>query len=132
MEEVNNVFYDAFQSLSIEKMERVWHHSDDAVCIHPGWNLITGWLAIRESWVTIFQNTNSIKFLITNTKIQVFNDILVVVCLENMESILEEGQIIRSGILATNIFKRFKSDWAMIHHHGSIVTNYMLPNISSN
>jgi len=131
MEEANNIFYEAFQSLSIEKMEKVWHHGDDVVCIHPGWDLITGWLAIRESWVTIFQNTNSIKFLITNTKIQVFKDIAVVVCLENIESIIEE-QIIGSGILATNIFKQSKSGWAMMHHHGSIVTNYMLPNVSSN
>jgi ketosteroid isomerase-like protein len=131
MEEANNIFYEAFQSLSIEKMEKVWHHGDDVVCIHPGWDLITGWLAIRESWVTIFQNTNSIKFLITNTKIQVFKDIAVVICLENIESIIE-GQIIRSGVLATNIFKQFKSDWAIMHHHGSIVTNYMLPNISPN
>ena len=35
IEEANNTFYQAFQSLSIEKMERVWDHADDAICIHP-------------------------------------------------------------------------------------------------
>ena len=95
-----------------------------------GWDLITGWLAISESWIAIFQNTNSIKFRITNTKIRVFKDIAVVVCLENMESVIEE-QTNKSGILTTNIFKQIKSDWIMTHHHGSMVTNYMLPNTSS-
>lgn len=129
-EEVNNRFYQAFQSLSIEKMERVWDHGDNILCIHPGWDLVTGWLTIRESWITIFQNTSSIKFLITNTKIRIFDDIVVVVCLENIESTIGK-QTIKLGILATNIFKKFNSEWLMNHHHGSVVTNYMSPNISS-
>ncbi len=86
MEEINNRFYQAFQSLSMEQMDRIWDHGDDIVCIHPGWELFTGWLAVRESWVTIFQNTASIKFLITNTKVRFFNDFVVAVCLENIES----------------------------------------------
>ncbi|MBA3750806.1 MAG: nuclear transport factor 2 family protein [Nitrosopumilus sp.] len=129
MEEVNNRFYRAFQNLSIEEMEKVWDHGDDTVCIHPGWDLFTGWLAIRESWIIIFQNINQINFLITNTKIQIFNDNAVVVCLENMESTTGE-HIIKSGILATNIFKKFGNEWLMIHHHGSTVANYLPPNIS--
>jgi hypothetical protein len=129
MEEANNRFYQAFQNLSIEKMEKVWDLGDDTVCIHPGWDLFTGWLAIRESWIIIFQNTSRINFLITNTKIRIFNDNAVVVCLENMESIIGEHTI-KSGILATNIFKKFDNEWLMIHHHGSTVTNYLPPNIS--
>lgn len=111
-------------------MERVWNHSDDAVCIHPGWDLFTGWLAIRESWMTIFQNTSRMQFLITHAKIKVFGDIAVVVCLENIESTIH-GQAIKSGVLATNIFKKLENDWLMIHHHGSIVTDYIPPNVST-
>jgi hypothetical protein len=36
MEEINNRFYQAFQSLSMEQMDRIWDHGDDIVCIHPG------------------------------------------------------------------------------------------------
>ena len=127
-EEINNRFYQAFQSLSIEKMDKIWDHGDDIVCIHPGWELFTGWLAIRESWVTIFQNTTSIRFLITNAKVRLFNDLVIVVCLENIESIMGHNTI-RSGILSTNIFKKSNNQWLMIHHHGSIVANYMTPNV---
>ncbi|HZB98517.1 MAG TPA: nuclear transport factor 2 family protein, partial [Nitrososphaeraceae archaeon] len=136
VEDVNNRFYKAFQSFSIEKMEKVWDHSDDAVCIHPGWDLFTGWLAIRESWMTIFQNTERIQFIITNAKVRAFENIVaVVVCLENIETIINQDKI-RMGVIATNIFERQRivrndeDEWLMIHHHGSPVSNYMPPNVS--
>lgn len=129
VEKINSRFYEAFESLSIEKMEAVWSHGDNTVCVHPGWDLFTGWLAIRESWVRIFQNTEAIKFVITNTKIRIVNDIAIVVCLENIESVIDR-QNVKFGVLATNIFQRYNNKWLMIHHHGSTVSNYLPPNIS--
>jgi ketosteroid isomerase-like protein len=137
IEEVNKVnaeFYHAFESLSIEMMDKLWEQEEDVVCIHPGWDLFTGWLAIRESWITIFSNTEMIRFTITNTKVRIFdNKIAVVVCLENIETTLANGQLIKIGIIATNIFERNEqlNQWLLIHHHGSPVTNYIPPNISS-
>ncbi len=32
---INNSFYNAFEGLSLEKMEEIWKHSDDIVCVHP-------------------------------------------------------------------------------------------------
>ncbi len=92
---VNVEFYRAFESLSIEMMAKLWKHDENVVCIHPGWDLFTGWLAIRESWLTIFSNTEMIRFVITNTKIRAFdNKIAVVVCLENIETTSSDGRII--------------------------------------
>ena len=129
--EVNTQFYHAFESLSIEMMDKLWKHDENVVCIHPGWDLSSGWLAIRESWITIFSNTETIKFIITNTKVRIFNNIAVVVCLENIETSIN-SQAIKIGIIATNIFERNElNQWLLIHHHGSSVTNYIQPNISS-
>jgi hypothetical protein len=130
VENVNSKFYQAFESLSIDKMEEIWSHSDNTVCVHPGWDLFTGWLAIRESWVRIFQSTQAIKFVITNTKIKVVKDIAIVVCLENIENLVD-GQDIKFGVIATNIFERSNKKWLMVHHQGSTVANYLPPNISS-
>jgi ketosteroid isomerase-like protein len=130
---VNTEFYHAFESLSVEMMDRLWKHDDNVVCIHPGWDLFNGWLAIRESWVTIFSNTEMIRFIITNTKVRIFdnNNIAVVVCLENIET-SASGQVIKIGVIATNVFERNGlNQWLLIHHHGSSVTNYIPPNISS-
>ena len=136
IQDTNIQFYKAFESLSLERMEKVWKHSDDIVCVHPGWDLFRGWMAVRESWITIFQNTERIQFLITNVKVRAFENILaVVICLENIETIINQDKI-RMGVIATNIFERQhivrndKSEWLMIHHHGSPVSNYISPNTS--
>ena len=129
VQKINCEFYNAFENLSIQGMERLWKHEDNVVCIHPGWDLFTGWLAIRESWITIFSNTEMIKFIITNTKVRVFDKIALVVCLENIETLVN-GEIVRLGVIATNIFQQMEKQWLLIHHHGSSVSNYIPPNIS--
>ena len=129
VQEINSEFYHAFENLSIERMERLWKHEDNIVCIHPGWDLFTGWLAIRESWITIFSSTDMIKFIITNTKVRVFGNVAVVVCLENIETSVN-GEILRLGVIATNVFEQIDNQWLLIHHHGSSVSNYIRPNIS--
>ena len=130
VENCNSKFYQAFESLSIQRMEEIWSHNDNTVCVHPGWDIFTGWLAIRESWVRIFQNTQAIKFVITNTKIKIVKDIAIVVCLENIENVVD-GEAIKFGVIATNIFERNNKKWLMVHHHGSTVANYLPPNISA-
>jgi ketosteroid isomerase-like protein len=136
VEKVNNTnteFYRAFEYLSIEMMDNLWKHDENVICIHPGWDLFTGWLAIRESWITIFENAEMIKFAITNTKIRTFDKVAVVVCLENIETTSADRRLIKMGVIATNIFERNDqlNQWLLIHHHGSSVINYIPPNISS-
>jgi ketosteroid isomerase-like protein len=135
VQKVNSQFYHAFESLSIERMERLWKHEDNIVCIHPGWDLFTGWLAVRESWTTIFANTEMIRFTITNTKVRVFNNngkiAAVVVCLENIETSVNR-QNVKLGVIATNIFEKNENQqWLLIHHHGSSLSNYISPNVYS-
>jgi ketosteroid isomerase-like protein len=130
----NSEFYHAFASLSIEMMDNLWKHDENIICIHPGWDLFTGWLAIRESWIAIFANTKMIKFTIANTKTRISDNkkISVVVCLENIETTSANGQVIKIGVIATNIFESEQpNQWLLVHHHGSPVTNYIPPNVSS-
>ena len=126
----NAEFYHAFDRLSIDMMDNLWKHDENVICVHPGWDLLVGWLAIRESWVTIFQNTKVIKFNITNTKVRIFDsgNIGVVVCQENIESSVRQQDKI--GIIATNIFERYENRWLLIHHQGSSISNYMVPNLT--
>ena len=140
IENANAQFYDAFEKVSISMMENIWSHNDNCICIHPGWEMFVGWLAIRESWMTIFQNTERLQFVITNTKIRVFENVVaVVVCLENIQSNVNQSKK-RIGVISTNIFERqpvvdensneHDERWLMIHHHGSQVSNYVPPNVS--
>ena len=44
----NAEFYHAFEMLSIDKMDNLWKHDENVICVHHGWEILVGWLAIRE------------------------------------------------------------------------------------
>ena len=54
VDEANARFYRVFESLDIGQMDEVWSHGDHVRCIHPGWSLLAGWAAVRQSWKAIF------------------------------------------------------------------------------
>ena len=116
----NEAFYEAFESLDITSMDRVWAKADYVTCIHPGWTLRVGWPAVRDSWVLIFNNTFSMSFELTELQVQVSEDLAWVICTENITS--QQGEISQeSQVLATNLYERLDGRWLMIHHHGSPV-----------
>jgi hypothetical protein len=50
-EGANDSFYHAFEELSIQNMDKIWSHNEGSSCVHPGWELVVGWIAIRRSWI---------------------------------------------------------------------------------
>jgi len=118
VEKANESFYRAFESLDIKQMDDVWAKEDYVTCIHPGWSLRSGWPAVRDSWVMIFNNTFSMQFRLSDVMIQVAGDVAWVLCMENITS---GAQGEESRVLATNLFERHHGQWLMIHHHGSPV-----------
>lgn len=114
----NEAFYDAFESLDVVKMDRVWAQQDYVTCIHPGWTLRSGWPQVRDSWVLIFNNTFSMEFELSDLQIQVAGDVAWVICVENITS--RQGETLQeTRVLATNLYERMGDEWKMIHHHGS-------------
>ena len=116
----NQEFYQAFESLDIGRMDRIWAQQEYVTCIHPGWTLRIGWPAVRDSWVLIFNNTFSMKFDLTEIQVQVAGDVAWVICTENITS--KQGDTTQeSRVLATNLYERVGEQWKIIHHHGSPV-----------
>lgn len=116
----NQEFYQAFESLDIARMDRIWAQQEYVTCIHPGWTLRIGWPAVRDSWVLIFNNTFSMKFDLTEIQVQVAGDVAWVICTENITS--RQGDTTQeSRVLATNLYERVGDQWKIIHHHGSPV-----------
>jgi ketosteroid isomerase-like protein len=117
----NAEFYRAFETLKIEEMEKVWAKNADIQCGHPGWRVLRGWGPVMESWKRIFGNTPSIRFTLTDVKVEVRGDIAWVTLYENLNSSIQ-GQDYSAAILTTNIFQRTPEGWRMILHHGSSVS----------
>jgi ketosteroid isomerase-like protein len=117
----NEEFYQAFQSLTLERMERVWLKADYVKCVHPGWGLLKGYESVMESWGRIFENTDRIQFLLTDVDVEVRGTLAWVVLTENLTSDLPDGRSTRGSILATNLFEKRDGTWYVIHHHASAV-----------
>ena len=116
----NEAFYRAFESLDLGKMEKVWAKDNAIQCIHPGWGALRGWEAVMASWQRIFRNTEEIRFVLTEARIQLRDSLAWVTVYENISS--RAGEESASAIvLATNIYEKRPAGWLMIHHHGSTV-----------
>jgi ketosteroid isomerase-like protein len=118
--EANARFYRAFEALDLAAMDAVWSHDEDVNCVHPGWPLLTGWDAVRESWRAIFANTEEMRFTIAEVRVVVHGDLAWVTCTENILSDVG-GRVGVTAILATNLFAHAADGWRMVHHHASHV-----------
>ncbi|HXF04392.1 MAG TPA: nuclear transport factor 2 family protein [Blastocatellia bacterium] len=122
VKEANRRFYEALEHLDLLAMERVWLHEDWVKCIHPGWEMITGWHNIRRSWAQIFDHTRAMRIILTDISVHVIGDVGWVTCLENITAYHDEGM--SPGLAqATNIFLRRQGEWFLVHHHASPVAS---------
>ena len=116
--ETNKNFYAALQNLSLKEMDAVWLPEDWVRCVHPGWDLLEGWEAVRESWQHIFQNTNFMRSAVAVQSIRVENTVAWVCCTEKIYS-AAEGRFDSAHVQSTNIFERRNGKWYVVHHHAS-------------
>lgn len=114
----NNAFYEAFESLDIDRMQAVWLQDPRIVCIHPGWRKLLGWGPVMTSWERIFEGAFEMKFEIGEMDVVISGDLAVVILEENLTQRGYDG-ISRSQVLTTNVFERAGDQWLMILHHGS-------------
>jgi ketosteroid isomerase-like protein len=122
----NESFYRAFESFDIAKMEQVWLHADYIQCYHPGWGILRGWDPIMTSWRKIFEHTDEIRFLLTETRVEVRDSLAWVTLYENLTNRQGKNEI-SAVVLTTNIFEKHPAGWLMIHHHGSPVAQPPAP-----
>src|SRR2546428_10460917 len=126
----NESFYLAFESQDIKEIEKVWAKETHIQCGHPDWQILRGWNAVMESWRRIFENTPSIRFMLTDVSVQIRGNLAWVTLYENLNSSVE-GQNVSAIILTTNIFEKGGEGWRMIHHHGSSIVQQPAPDSSS-
>jgi ketosteroid isomerase-like protein len=118
----HKAFYAAFEAMDFDAMGRVWARRPTDTCIHPGWEVLTGWAEIRESWRAIFANTGFMRFEATDVQVDVVSDTGRVTCVENIFSVID-GHTIHSRVATTNLFVRTGEGWRMVLHHGSPIAS---------
>ncbi len=120
IEAANARFYRAFEALDLIEMDAIWAHAEYVRCVHPGWPLLTGWDAVRDSWRVIFENTEEIRFTLGDVDVVASSSFAWVTCTENILSGIR-GRITVTSVLATNVFEHGPDGWRMVHHHASHV-----------
>jgi ketosteroid isomerase-like protein len=119
VEAQNRRYYDAFQSLSVEEIAKLWWQDDAVTCIHPGADIRTGIGEVLTSYAEILTGTTSIRFALGDVRVRVIGDLAYVNCVENLVTVEQDAGDYLGAVLATNVFERRKSDWRLVHHHAS-------------
>ncbi len=124
-QEAEQAFYDAFHKGDLETMMSVWADDDDIYCIHPGGPRIAGLENVRQSWMKLFTNNQSLSFQLHSQ--HVFQGpMLAVHSVYEQITVLGQGPV-RSAILATNMYVRTERGWRMAVHHASPAPNAPSP-----
>ena len=118
VKDANQRFYDAFGALDLQMMDQAWEPSEQALCVHPGWEALVSWDVIRDSWERIFDNTSLMHFNLHYVNVAAHGDCGWVTCVENITTVVQ-GRASNFSTLATNIFVRGQRGWRMIAHHAS-------------
>jgi ketosteroid isomerase-like protein len=115
---VNAFFYRALDNLDLEAMDEVWVHAGPVHCVHSGWDGLSGWSEVRRSWERIFNSTSWIRVTPTRIQVDIFGDVAVVTCTENITAKSEED-VGLAVAQATNLFRKTPEGWRLFHHHAS-------------
>jgi len=114
----NQAFYSAFADRDLKSMTSLWWQGSSSICVHPGSSPIVGWTDIRDSWNSIFQNTNSLEIDTEIIKVEV-DQALAYVLLREIVLQSNQGRRMKAQSLATNIFQKMAQKWYLVSHHGS-------------
>jgi ketosteroid isomerase-like protein len=114
----NRAFYEAFERLDPDMMRAVWLDDDRIQCVHPGWALLSGRARVHGSWQTIFENTKSIEFELSDLQVEVAGPIAWATCIERIRSVAG-GEEVEAAAVATNLFVLDENGWKLFLHHAS-------------
>lgn len=115
-DEVEAVYYEAFMHCDLDVMAALWA-DEEAVCIHPGTGVISGFDAVMRSWSHIFTGARPPHIDYRVLQRYVSDELVVHLVSETINTQGTETAV----VLATNVYQRFDAGWLMIEHHASLL-----------
>jgi uncharacterized protein (TIGR02246 family) len=118
--DVNSRFYKALGTRDLELMGTVFVHDERAGCTHPGWVMLEGWEAIRQSWENVFDPEDQLDIQLHNVTVDIEGDAAWVSCIQEL-TYIKRDPIMMNVSVSTNIFEKNESGWRMVIHQASPV-----------
>jgi uncharacterized protein (TIGR02246 family) len=117
-EDAEIAFYEAFERADLAGMMAVWAEDDDIVCIHPQGPRLTGFEAVRDSWMQIFAGGTS-RLRVRTIEARRFEGQSVAVhsVVEVLSAPGQQGPA--QSVCATNVYELTPNGWRMVAHHAS-------------
>ena len=116
-EDAENAFYEAFERADLAAMMAVWAESDDIVCIHPSGPRLTGFDAVRDSWVQIFSGGAQLRVRVSEERKFDGQGVAVHSVVEVLTVPGVQGT--PQSVLATNVYELGDGGWRMVIHHAT-------------
>ena len=116
--EVNKRFYQALGTRDLELMGTVFVHDERAGCMHPGWVMLEGWEAIRQSWENVFDPADQLDIKLHNLSVDIEGNAAWVTCIQELKYIKRDPVMMNVSV-STNIFEKNESEWRMVIHQAS-------------
>jgi len=116
--EVNTKFYQALGTRDLELMGTVFVHDERAGCMHPGWVMLKGWEAIRQSWENVFDPEDQLEIKLHNLSVEIEGDAAWVTCIQEL-TYIKRDPVAMNVSVSTNIFEKNESGWLMVIHQAS-------------
>jgi uncharacterized protein (TIGR02246 family) len=115
-DEAENAFYEAFERGDAAAMMAVWAESDAVVCVHPRGPRLTGFDAVRDSWIRIFAGGARMRVRATDTRRFDGNSVAVHTLVEVISA---PGERAVQSVCATNVYELTDGGWRMVVHHAT-------------
>jgi len=119
VEEANLAFYEAFKNRDLEAMSMAWAHSPHARCVHPGWELVTGWPDIRRSWGDIFESIEDLEITLDEVQVEVASSVAWVNLVVSLRISTADDETFEASVVTTNVFEQTNGAWLLVLHHSS-------------
>lgn len=116
-EDAEEAFYDAIARADLEALMGIWAEDEEIVCIHPTGQRLTGPMAIRESWRSIF--TSNPRFSVHIKRRVCWESVLISVHSVVETLYLGDEKTPHGPMLSTNVFLRGANGWRLLSHHTS-------------
>jgi len=119
VEGVNLEFYEAFSAKDMERMARLWAKTPHVRCVHPGWELVTGYGEVLRSWQDIFNSIEDVEVTISEVQVEVLGTAAWVNQIVDLAITTEDEETFEASVVTTNLFEYAQGTWLMVLHHSS-------------
>jgi ketosteroid isomerase-like protein len=120
--EASRRFYAAMNSALVQKnvpWADLWVHDSTVTAMHPMGGRQVGWEQVRQSFEQTAGLAGGGEVALRDQIIQVVGDMAYETGTEQGQALIA-GEEIRFGGRVTNIYRRIRGEWKMVHHHADV------------